>query len=420
MIVPDFSYESRHSGLLVAGLDEVGYGPWAGPVVAGAFVFLSQDVPPFLIQDSKKLTPAQRDKIMAQLAQGQGVHWHYTVGQASVDEIDTMGIRPATNLAMARAVQALPCQPEHILIDGIVNPFPAGTHPVTLIKKGDSLSLSIAAASIVAKTYRDDLMVQLGQEYPAYGWGGNAGYGTAAHQQALADHGVTPHHRRSYKPIAALLGAKMRRADGLMPEFITSPGLIPYDQALAAMEAHVQALQQGHALERVWFLEHPSVYTAGASLKDVPSEIHGVPVYKTGRGGKITYHGPGQRIIYVMLDLRARRMDLRAYVQALEGWIQCTLQELGIQAEPRADRVGLWVPKTQEYEEKIAALGVRVQKWITSHGIALNLSPHMSFYEHITPCGIQGHGITSLEREGCLAALSHIDLLLEKNFTQFF
>lgn len=203
---PNFSLESR-SPFPVVGIDEAGCGPWAGPVVAGAFMFLQPDMMDekklFLIRDSKRLSSAQREKAYNQLANLTNVY--FGIGQASVEEIDQINIGQATRLAMQRAVEQLKTSPAAALVDGIRKPDLACS--VVSVPKGDQVSYSIAAASIIAKVTRDRIMKQLDKEYPAYGWAKNAGYGTAHHQEALRLHGVTPHHRRSYASIAKLLAA---------------------------------------------------------------------------------------------------------------------------------------------------------------------------------------------------------------------
>jgi len=203
---PDFSLE-RHHPSPVVGIDEAGCGPWAGPVVAGAFVFLEpstiDEAILALIRDSKQLSAARREKAYSQLVSLTTVR--FGIGLASVEEIDQMNIGKATRLAMQRAVNELGLQPAAALVDGIR--MPELSCPVTPVIKGDQTSFSIAAASILAKVTRDRIMADLDKDYPLYGWAKNAGYGTAHHQEALHRHGVTPHHRRSYAPIAKLLKA---------------------------------------------------------------------------------------------------------------------------------------------------------------------------------------------------------------------
>ena len=211
--MPDFSYENKASGFVV-GFDEVGCGPWAGPVVAGAALLVFDKIPSVLltqIDDSKKLSRLKRDKLYNLLQEGHGDFCFTATGQASLEEIERLNIRQASFLAMARAADALSL-PHNItpilaLVDGKGKPFLP--YPVLSIPKGDSLSLSIAVASIVAKVTRDQFMRQIARYYPAYGWDHNAGYGTLHHRQALAQHGVTPYHRRTYAPIARLLAAKL-------------------------------------------------------------------------------------------------------------------------------------------------------------------------------------------------------------------
>jgi len=195
-----FDFEDRHAGL-VAGVDEAGRGPWAGPVVAAAVILDRAKVPPGL-NDSKKLSEAARERLFAPIIAGA----RHGVGMASVDEIDSLNIHWATMLAMERAVAALGVVPAHVLVDG--NKLPRWEHMATAIIKGDALSLSIAAASIIAKVTRDRLMVALDNECPGYGWARNKGYGTADHARGLAALGVTAHHRRSYAPIKAHLSAR--------------------------------------------------------------------------------------------------------------------------------------------------------------------------------------------------------------------
>ena len=200
---PSFELE-RHIVGIVAGIDEVGRGPWAGPVVTAAVIIdpALYDSPLFShINDSKKLSAKRRDTLYEQLLSTPGIH--FALGEASVQEIDNINILQATFLAMTRAVEALPIKPDFALVDG--NRAPPLSCPSKPIIKGDQISISIAAASIIAKVTRDRLMADLGQTYPSYGWGNNAGYGTADHQRALREFGVTPHHRRSFAPIAAIL-----------------------------------------------------------------------------------------------------------------------------------------------------------------------------------------------------------------------
>lgn len=202
---PSFEFEQYHSGI-VAGIDEAGCGPWAGPVVAGACIFLDKNQQVSLlnlINDSKSLSKKKREMVFQQLIELPSHHFCYGVGLASVEEIDKMNIGQATRLAMQRAVASLPILPTIALVDGIRKP--TLSQQVATIVKGDQQSYSIAAASIIAKVTRDRLMDQLHLEFPQYGWRKNAGYGTAQHQAALQQFGITPHHRRSFAPIAALV-----------------------------------------------------------------------------------------------------------------------------------------------------------------------------------------------------------------------
>lgn len=200
-------------------------------------------------------------------------------------------------------------------------------------------------------------------------------------------------------------------------EWRTATEPVAYDRAVAAMEARVAAIRAGKLGELVWLVEHPPLYTAGTSAKAGDLLDARFPVYETGRGGQLTYHGPGQRVAYVMLDLRRRNPDIRAYVAALENWIMRALAALGVTAERRAGRVGLWVemgrygglPGT---EAKIAAIGVRVRHWITYHGAAINLAPDLSHYAGIVPCGISEHGVTSLAALGIGATMADLDTAL--------
>lgn len=205
--MPDYTYEKQMGVPLVVGLDEAGCGPWAGPVMAGAALLLP-DFPEDLatqLNDSKKLSTLKREKLYTWLLQENGHTCHVAAAEASVEEVDRLNIRQAALLAMTRAMATLPLHPQAALVDGIV--APKLTIPTRCLKKGDQLSLSIAAASIMAKVTRDHLMTALAKEYPLYGWERNAGYGTKMHQEALARHGLTPHHRRSFAPIKALQAA---------------------------------------------------------------------------------------------------------------------------------------------------------------------------------------------------------------------
>lgn len=211
--MPDFELESSFDGL-VAGVDEAGCGPWAGPVVAGAVLFNTYDLPEELtkiLNDSKKLSIKKREHIFALLNELDGDLCHIGVGQASVAEVDKINIRQAAILAMKRAVESLLIFPNLVLADGIVRPNL--NCEIKTVKQGDSKSFSIAAGSVVAKVTRDKIMHRLANEFPQYAWESNSGYGTKSHQEALAIHGVTPHHRKSFAPIAKLLEVKNKIKD---------------------------------------------------------------------------------------------------------------------------------------------------------------------------------------------------------------
>jgi len=200
---------------------------------------------------------------------------------------------------------------------------------------------------------------------------------------------------------------------------------VPYEDAIRAMEDRVAAIRAGTAPELVWFLEHPPLYTAGTSAKEkdllTPDRF---PVYATGRGGEYTYHGPGQRVVYVMLDLKKHGTDLRAYVAKLEQWIIDTLARFGVQGERRQGRVGVWVRRGKDQEggreDKIAALGVRVRKWVTYHGIAINVEPELEHFTGIVPCGISEHGVTSLVDLGLPVTMADLDTALLETFQDIF
>ncbi|GJD43804.1 Octanoyltransferase [Methylobacterium cerastii] len=207
-----------------------------------------------------------------------------------------------------------------------------------------------------------------------------------------------------------------------------SDALVGYDAAMAWMEARADAIARGLAPECVWLLEHPALYTAGTSAREAdlvaPARL---PVHRTGRGGQYTYHGPGQRVAYVMLDLNRRRTDLRAYVAALEAWIIATLDAFNVRAERREDRVGVWVRRPEKgrengdaVEDKIAAIGIRVRRWVSFHGISLNVEPDLADFSGIVPCGIRGHGVTSLADLGRVVAMPEVDMQLRAGFEAVF
>jgi lipoyl(octanoyl) transferase len=195
---------------------------------------------------------------------------------------------------------------------------------------------------------------------------------------------------------------------------------VDYPQAVAEMEARVAAISAGRAGELIWLLEHPPLYTAGTSARAEDLLEARFPVYETGRGGQYTYHGPGQRVAYVMLDLTSRKPDLRAYVRDLEDWIIRTLARFEVTGERRPGRVGIWVARGDGREDKIAAIGVRVRRWVTYHGIAINVAPDLEHFSGIVPCGIREHGVTSLVDLGLPVSLAEVDLALKASFEEVF
>ena len=206
----------------------------------------------------------------------------------------------------------------------------------------------------------------------------------------------------------------------LKPEWKISDGLVPYPEAVAAMETRAEAIADGTAGEQVWLLEHPPVYTAGTSANDADLLEARFPVFQTGRGGQYTYHGPGQRVGYVMLDLKRRRPDVRAYVHDLEQWLIETLASFNVKGERREGRVGIWVARSGGREDKIAALGVRIRRWVTFHGVALNIDPDLSHFSGIVPCGVSQHGVTSLADLGILVSTADVDVALQQAFHKVF
>lgn len=208
-------------------------------------------------------------------------------------------------------------------------------------------------------------------------------------------------------------------------EWRLSKELVPYKEALEVMEARVDAIARSEATEMVWLLEHPPLYTLGTSTKEGDLLQRGaIPVYESGRGGRSTYHGPGQRVVYVMLDLKRRAgpkgPDIRAYVKSLEDWVITTLSDFQIPAHIDPDNVGVWVNTPNGSQDKIAAIGIRVRKWVTFHGIAINVAPNLNHYQGIIPCGLAQRGVTSFEKLGVKANLEEIDRVLKKRFDSVF
>jgi lipoyl(octanoyl) transferase len=214
--------------------------------------------------------------------------------------------------------------------------------------------------------------------------------------------------------------ALMPRPDGAPTGWAVSTAPVPYPVAVAAMHERVEAILEGRAGELVWLLEHPPLYTAGVSAK--PGDLidpHRFPVFESERGGQFTYHGPGQRVGYVMLNLKNRKPDVRRYVRDLEEWLIESLAQLGVKGERREGRVGIWVARGSR-EDKIAALGVRIRRWVTFHGVSLNVEPDLSHFNGIVPCGIRRHGVTSLADLGIVASMADVDVALKRSFEKIF
>ncbi len=215
------------------------------------------------------------------------------------------------------------------------------------------------------------------------------------------------------------------RPDARPAGWALSTAPVAYPAAVAAMEARAAAIAEGAADELVWLLEHPALYTAGVSAR--PADLLApdrFPVFQSGRGGQFTYHGPGQRVAYVMLDLRARGRDARAFVTALEAWIITALATFGVVGEVRGGRIGVWVARTRDVapprEDKIAAIGVKLRRWVSFHGIAVNVAPDLTHFDGIVPCGVTDHGVTSLADLGIAASLQSVDAALRAAFIQVF
>lgn len=209
-------------------------------------------------------------------------------------------------------------------------------------------------------------------------------------------------------------------------EWRISEELAAYPEAVSTMEARVAAISAGEAPEQVWLVEHPPLYTAGTSANnDDLLDAGRFPVYQAGRGGEFTYHGPGQRVGYVMMDLNRRNRDVRKFVRDLEEWMIVTLAAFGVPGERRDGRVGIWIDHgrhggTPGKEDKIAAIGVRLRRWVSFHGVSINISPDLSHYDGIVPCGISQHGVTSLKELGISASIAEVDLALQSAFESVF
>jgi lipoyl(octanoyl) transferase len=212
-------------------------------------------------------------------------------------------------------------------------------------------------------------------------------------------------------------------------EWTTLPGFAPYAETLAAMESRAAAIADGTAPETIWLLEHPPIYTAGTSAKSADlTDPDRFPVHHAGRGGQYTYHGPGQRVAYVMLDLNTRGRDVRQFVCALENWVIATLADFNVRGERRAGRVGVWVTRPDRpanldgtlAEAKIAAIGVKLRRWVSFHGLSINVEPDLTHFDGIVPCGISGHGVTSLVDLGLPVGMADLDAALIRGFGRAF
>jgi len=200
-----------------------------------------------------------------------------------------------------------------------------------------------------------------------------------------------------------------------------SDRLVDYDAAVAAMEQRAAAIRVGEAPELIWLLQHPPLYTGGTSAD--PADLFnpaGLPVYRSGRGGQYTYHGPGQRVVYVLLDLKKRGADVRRFVTDLEEWIIATLWRFNLRGVVRPDRVGVWIERDGGREEKIAAIGIRIRRWVSYHGLAINLDPDLAYFDGIVPCGIHEHGVTSFAALGLTTSMAELDGELQNCFLEKF
>jgi len=214
---------------------------------------------------------------------------------------------------------------------------------------------------------------------------------------------------------------RMLAAEASPIDWRISDELVGYEKAVSEMEARVAAIRAGTAPELVWLLEHPPLYTAGTSARETDLLEPGLlPVHRTGRGGQYTYHGPGQRVAYVLLDLKRRGTDVRRFVSALEEWMIRALARFNLKGERRAGRVGIWIAEGGGRESKIAAVGVRVRQWVTYHGTALNVDPDLSHYRGIVACGVREHGVTSLAAQGIAIGMAEVDAALKASFEPAF
>jgi lipoyl(octanoyl) transferase len=223
----------------------------------------------------------------------------------------------------------------------------------------------------------------------------------------------------------AQIGLLPRPAGGVAIQWRVSDAPVPYEQAVTFMRMRAAAIAAGREPELVWLIEHPPLYTSGTSAK--PEELIEArfPVFESGRGGQMTYHGPGQRVAYVMLNLKTRGPDVRRYVATLEEWIILTLAAFKVRGERREDRIGVWVRRPEKgegYEDKIAAIGIRVTQWVTLHGMALNVDPDLSHFSGIVPCGVseQRYGVTSLADLGIAVSMPEVDMVLRREFEALF
>lgn len=214
-----------------------------------------------------------------------------------------------------------------------------------------------------------------------------------------------------------------------MVDWLTSDGLTPYDLALREMESRAVGIREGYANEAVWLVEHPPLYTAGTSANPTDlTDPNRFPVFEARRGGQYTYHGPGQRVAYVMLDVAARGRDVRKFVHQMEEWVIATLAEFNVTGERREGRVGVWVVRPDmppnadgsPREDKIAAIGIRLRKWVSFHGLSINVEPDLSHFDGIVPCGIREHGVTSLVDLGLPVTMTDVDVALKKTFPTIF